>query len=289
MTNTLKPLPVKSNLISVKEALAELRDYNPPVEPDGGTPPPDPGTPAGERFSGKYLLMAEASTYANGLHALREACEQNNNPVHPKFVRDDGSEIYRPLTFKENIAARVEDYETELNLDGTERSHDDRLRLFNRRWLTSSCGIAHKAKSSKFKLDLICQDLILLPKDFNSAHLPINYSSHPGIELDKTTGLYNQSLTKTEIMEHSGWLAAVEDEKDLLKTYRDIVFYELQQRNKNKIMPEKAMGFWLLNKPSDDQLRALFVGSLGSNSNANGNYDLDNGGSFLQVTPPETP
>ena len=285
MTHTLKPLPVNSKLISVKKALAELRDYKPPVEPDSGTPPPPgTGTDAGdsEQFSGKYLLMAEASTYANGLHALREACEQNNNPVHPKFVRDDGSEIYRPLTFKENIAARVEDYETELNLDGTERSHDDRLRLFNRRWLTSSCGIAHKAKSSKFKIIPVCQELITIAQDFNLTYLPINYDSLTGTELDRVNGKYDTLLTKPEVLNHPAWNAAVEGNSKLLKTYADIVFAERPD-------DPKLMRFWLLNKPNEDQLRALFVNNLDYNSNASGDYYLSSSGSFLQVTPPKTP
>ncbi|MBI5002685.1 J domain-containing protein, partial [Candidatus Woesearchaeota archaeon] len=98
-----------------------------------------------------YILMNIAPTYARGVHALHTACVAENNLNHPKYICPDGSSIYRPLTFKEGIVARLREFNTLHNPDGSARSLDDRLVLFSR-WNDSCTGIAKKAGTTKFKI-----------------------------------------------------------------------------------------------------------------------------------------
>ena len=223
---------------------------NPEVKVD--EPVPEPTS-----IEGQYILMDKADTYAKGVHALQEACSK----VHPTYTLPDGSKIYRPLTFKENIEARVNDYESNGTLFG--------------RWLDSCTGIAYKGKSSKFKIIPQSLNLITIDKDFNSSYLDINYNNLEGMELDQDKAKYNERLSKQEVLNHPAWLTALEDDKALLKAYTDIIFAE-----KNE---DKLMGFWTENKPDNDQLRALYVYYLDISSSAFGSIDLSNIGSFLQV------
>ncbi len=80
--------------------------------------------PAGSR----YVLMPYANTYARGVETLQKELEARP-AAHPTFTLPDGSEIYRPLTFKETIKARVENYENWFNYDGSRRTLEERLSL----------------------------------------------------------------------------------------------------------------------------------------------------------------
>lgn len=221
----------------------------------------------------EYILMPRTNPYTLGVHALQDACAKDVQTAQPQFEKSDGSLIYRPLRFKENIEARVADYETLRTSDGTGRKKEERLRLFTM-WLDSCCGITYQGGTNKFKLILECPELILIDHEFAKTHLPVAYSAIEGIELERDS-TYRRLLSKNEVLEHAGWRATVEDDVPLLTTYRDIIFAELKV--------EQAMGFWLLESVAEDQLRALFVNDLDYNSNAVGNSDLSNCGSFLQV------
>jgi hypothetical protein len=197
--------------------------------------------------------------YAQGVHALQEACK---NSTHPQEFG-----VYRPLTFRENLQARVNDYTS---------NEGDKLRLFQT-WLDSCCGVAYKGGTTKFKIVPRCRELVTIQRDFNQGFFPIDYDSVQGVELDFSQGKYRTLLTQQEVLEHPAWLAAVEGDKDLLKVYSEIIFAERSGKN---------MGFWVWNQPSQDQLRALFVYSLGYGSSADGSY-LDYRGSFLRVVAPQ--
>jgi len=246
-----------------------------PGEDEAVEPPMEENRQERTEIDGNYILMPKTSTYAQGVQALRDACEADPNSSHPQFTRDDGSLIYRPLTFKETIEARVKDYETTHNPDGTERTKDDRLRFF-KRWNDSCTGIAYKQGSSKFKVIVQSPKLVTIDKGFNNTHLPINYDETVGVELDRGDATYRNWLTKDQVLNHPAWQAAVEEDTNLLETYRDIVFAERGN-------PDKSMAFYVLTSVDEDQLRALFVCSLGSNSSASGSGSLSNSGSFLRV------
>ena len=149
--------------------------------------------------------------------------------------------------------------------------------MFNT-WLDSRCAIAYQRRTGKFKLDLQSSDLTALPPDFNQPFKTIDYAQIKGQELDRSKGKYNTRLTKDEILNHPAWLALVEEDQRLLKTYCDIFFAERKF--------DKAMTFWLLDTPTEDQLRAVYVNILGSNSNAIGNGSLSYSARFLRVAPP---
>ena len=249
-----------------------------PGETAPALPQPESISHEKEAIDGRYILMPRTATYAQGLHALRNACQADVNSVHPTFTLDDGSNIYRPLTFKEDITARVTDYNTLHNPDGSERTLQERLKLFTERWLDSCTGIAYQKGTGKFKVVLQSKELITLPEGFNSLYFPITYNDMAGMELDRTSATYNALLNKNQVKTHPAWRAAVEEDVTLLREYRDIVFAA-------KDNPETAMGFWLRTDIPEDQLRALFVDYLYSYSNASGNVSLNNIGSFLHVAP----
>ena len=221
-----------------------------------------------------YVLLPQTKTYALGVQALREAYSKTKESVHPLFTRDDGSKTVRPLTFKENIECRVNDYETLKDSKGDEKSKEDRLKLF-KVWLDSCTGLAYKAKTNKFKIQPECRELITIKQDFNQPFINIDYNSFKGIELDSSKGLYNQLLTKEQVLKNEGWNAALQGDTKLLKAYADIIF-------KEKKSP-KMMGFWTRKQTDQDELRGLFVFDLLYYSDSFGNYGLNYGGSFLLV------
>ncbi|MDP3734385.1 MAG: hypothetical protein Q8R37_04080 [Nanoarchaeota archaeon] len=221
----------------------------------------------------KYEIMPQTNTYALGVHQLRIACEAEENTSHPTFVID-GKTVYRPLTFRENIQARVEDFYTLYDANSNKRTVDDRLRLFNT-WLDSCAGIAYKADSPEFKLILQSPHLIGINESFNNEFIPIDYDSVDGIRLNRNNGIYNPLLTQEQVLNHPAWLAAVEEDKPLLQEYTNIVFSQTERKN---------MGFYLETRVTEDKLRVLFVYELDIHSSASGCCDLSDGGTLLRVS-----
>ena len=241
--------------------------------------PAQPSQPTAA-LEGSYLLMDQADTYAKGVHTLQKACQKRSDSPHPTFTKPDGSLIYRPLTFKETLQIKVTDYNTLKDEDGNERDLEDRLRFFNH-WIDSCTAMAYKGGTTKFKVVPTCEELITIKNSFNETFLPIEYDSIVGVELDTTAGKYDEALTKKEVMNHPGWLAAVHEDKGLLKEYRNIVFDQL----KAKYDRDTGMGFYFADVGEDDELRALFVSDLDSDSDADGDSGLSISGSFLLVAP----
>ncbi len=257
---------------------------NPFFQPVPSPPPPPPGgagAGSSTAIDGQYILMPQTSTYALGVEALRESYRKGECPDQPTIMVA-GNRFARSLTFKENITARVEDFHRLKNIDGSDRTLEDRLRFLNK-WLDSCTGIGYQAGTTQFKIVPICEPLITIASDFNKTHLPTSYSSLGGTELDSNTGKYGVPLTPTEIENHDGWRTVLEGDVPLLKEYRDIVFTALQERNTNKTRPEKAMAFCVRTGHTNDEWRALFVNNLYDLSNAYGSNILNFNGSFLRV------
>ncbi len=225
-----------------------------------------------------YGLMPRADTYADGVDALREDLKLSP-AAHPVFVKEDGGTIYRPLTFKETIKARVENYEKTHNADGTERTMDDRLYLITVRWNDSCTAVAYKAGTTNFKIIPQSQDLITIQVDFKEAFMDVSYRSLSGANLNSTDGKYGVWLTKAEVLEHPAWIAAVEGDTPLLTAYSDIIFAQLKSTYKRTI----GMAFYVRQNTEKDELRALLVNDLIYYSNAIGNNILNDNGSFLRV------
>jgi hypothetical protein len=215
------------------------------------TPTPRPQQ-ARVGIDGKYILMDGKPTYTKGVHALLEACRTD-----PKSTQS--GTIHRPLTFRENLQVRINDYES--------KEGDEKLRLFNH--LIDSCtGVAYKAGTRMMKIIPECRQLIAIDETFNDPFMAVIYDGLVGEELDLTRGKYDELLTKDEFIAHPAWLASIEGDQALLRAYSDIVFSEL----KRQYNQDTGMRFWVRPQPSDDELRALFVGNLYNDSNAYGNY-----------------
>jgi len=240
----------------------------------------------------RFTQLDTTPTYAEGIQQLQtEAGITDNLDYLHNFTKQDGSQIYRPLTFMENLRARVEDYNTLQNPDGTTRTKEERLRLFNR-FLSSCTGITYKKESARFKINPLEQRLIEIPEGFKEPFLRANYEAAAGEELDSGDGTYNALLTKPQALEHPAWILSVGDTKDgrkLLEEHAEIVYTELSQRQNKPIGDIKAMGFWLRSGITQDQLRELFVYYLDGDSDANGFDFLLNDASFLLVAQESAP
>ncbi len=251
----LKPIG-SGRVISVEEAIRRLEGMSDVVK----TPATSPRV-----ISGSYEIMPTANTKGLGIQALRDSYERGECPDQPT-IEIDGKRGVRPLTFKETIEARVNHYES--------HTGDERLRLF-KHWQDSCTGIAYQKGTGKFKVVPISRELITIDKDFNEKYLRLPYGSVDGVELDRNNGTYNTLLTKTQVLEHPAWRAALEGETNLLETYRDIVFTETRR--------DKAMRFWLRTSITEDQMRELLVCDLGGSSVAGGYGYLNTPVFFLQV------
>ena len=206
--------------------------------------------------------VEKGNTYGKGLLALREAYANGMAGLQPQFVKSDGSSVVRPLNFEETIDAVVNAYES-----GKRDLLDD--------WNDSCTGVAYKKGSSKFKIVPVSRDLILLDPDFAQVYVSVGYDTQDGVELDKSKGKYNVSLTKSQVLVHPGWHAAVSD-KALLKAFWDIVFAERKT--------DTSMGFYVSDNPTEDHLRALAVNYLDYGSSADGRYILYGNARFVRIT-----
>lgn len=228
----------------------------------------------------RYVLMPIAQTYGLGIRDLRDSYARGEIPDQPTMVVDypgmsfNGKTVPRPLTFKETIEARVNDYESV-------NPGNERLRLF-RRWISSCTGVAYKARSTKFKLVSMSQELAgMTPGHVGLYEIgggnvsPWQYEKLAVPELDSSKGIYNKLLTKGQLMIHSGWRAAVEGDIALLRACRDIVFAEKGG--------SQLMGFCVRQNTSADELTDLQIGILDTGSSAYGDTYLNNRSSFLQV------
>ena len=228
----------------------------------------------------EYELMPGMGTYAKGVHALQNSYLGKEAEVPSKlWYENNGQKIVRPLTFRENLQARVDDFETLKNKDGSKRSMDERLRFFNT-GLDSCTGIAYfSKKKDDFMIIPVCKELITIPRDFDDKYIPINYTSlqGKGFSLKRSQAKYDQLLTESEVISHPAWITSVEEDIPLICAYTSILFNHILQG-------DKAMGFFLRNQIEKDQLRGLFVSSRNYSSDAYGDDYLSSGSVFLRAT-----
>ncbi len=118
--------------------------------------------------------------YVSGIQTLLDLYSLGLCPNQP-IVTIDGKVIPRPLTFKENIEARVNDYNTLKCADGHLRTRPERLNLFGLN-LHSCTGLAYQGGALKFKIKIQSKELITIPKDYNAHLLSIDYETFPADE-----------------------------------------------------------------------------------------------------------
>ncbi len=232
--------------------------------------------------------------YGRGLAALREACLIDPNSAQPLFENQP-----RPLTPRESLIARVEDYNRLRNPDGSERTAEDRLKLFNKGFWTSTgmlyeydgdMSVPMERREARIprraKIQGVCLELLRLsPEVLTENYLDVDFDSFEGEELDLTSGIWYQGLTRREVPEHEGWRKLVGDDEEgirILNNYADIVFGEVQRLFKEIT----AMGFWKRREIKTNELRAPWVNYLVSRSSAFGNNLLFSNAAFLRASVP---
>lgn len=197
----------------------------------------------------KSYSKIDGNMYARAVFNLIQNAGENQ----PQFTLDDGSKIYRPLSFKENMVARIEQPE------------------FFDEYLDSCTGVAHKKGSSLIKIQPVCKDLITIDKNFRNAYLDVDYQTFDGEELD---------ASKTSKMDK--WLVAMggvnAENKEIYNDYQKVLF----ERRPN-LSRENAMNFYTVDTPLNDQLRALCVDLGGYSSYAGCNLNLLYNARLLRV------
>jgi len=242
----------------------------------------DTVVPSKEGWKLAYEVMSQTNTYAEGVYALRNFYEETRYEAPKQLLYAcDGQKIIRPMTFKENILARVEDFETRVPKDGTKRTLDDRLKLFRER-LDSCSAIAYSSQNKdEFMIIPLCKELITIPKDLSNNFISICYSDFQGrgISLKYSQAKYNLLLTESEVISHPAWIAAVEEDMRLLIAYSGIMFDNM------KLIGGKTAGFFLHNEmKSEDMLLGIFVKSNINNSDIGGSSIFCTPFSFLCAT-----
>jgi hypothetical protein len=208
--------------------------------------------------SARYEII-DGETYAKAVQKLR-----------------DMSAI--PFTFKQNIEARVSNYNTLENLDGSKRTIEERLLLFNIS-LDSCTGIVNKAYSSRFKIIPYCLGLInIMPVSSNIKGLLADYEKTGGDELFTGWAKYDNDIIPEDVITHPAWLASLENDKELLKKYVSIYFKEFKK--------QRGMGFWVSKLESNEELRPLYLHS-GKRFDNSGAYQghLNDHTRFLRLKP----
>jgi len=208
-----------------------------------------------------YELLG-ANTYGRALHRFREVCNQSPDEHLQSRIVLDGKKVVRPFTFKETLEKRLCQYHN--------AATKERWRLFNS-WNDTCTGIAYKGKTSKFKIIPTSEHLLRLDPRSHREVIPITYDRDFAElpELNSEDATCGQVLSKSDVIVHPAWLAAVEQDNDLLQTYADVVYFELDRRGR-----DTGMVFNVVKTPDKDHLRALFVYNLGTDSMASGYRDL---------------
>lgn len=238
---------------------------------DGRTSTLIAGTP-------KQYHFISAGNYFVALEQLRTDSAADQNSLQPT-VTIAGRTYVRPLTVKEILQFRLEDYNTLTNPNGSIRTEEERKRLLNQ-WFFTCSGIAYST-DGKFKLSREAPQLITMNSIPTSAHLPVDYSAlnqnntWQEFARNQRRVKYNAGLTEEEAVAHPMWQFLAEGDTTLIR--------ETHQLNCSLYNRSTAMYAWLLGTPEQVQLRALALSYYYDSSSLNGLNLLNDSSSFLQV------
>jgi len=187
-------------------------------------------------------------------------------------AKDGGSHPFvgglaRPLTFKETVQARLDQYEQYKGKD---------LSLWTSS-LDSCSAIAYKANSTKFKIIPVSDKLLDLEHSRDS-FVSVRYDDLPGDELDTEDDDYSEFLTFDQVVKHKGWLAVMENDGKLLRRYAEVAFAKLDIGI--------AMSFVTSINPRQNQLRALSASSSSLSCNCYGYRSFNYNTRFARMSPP---
>lgn len=176
--------------------------------------------------------------------------------------------IYRPLTFKETIEAKLNDFERLSNPDGTPRRLSERLRLFTEESLSTCSAIMQSPKDPrKFKIIPLFDKLLDTTNyicDYGRCNsLGLEYAEVASTELNLDNESYNSELTEKEAKEHLGWLEALEGDTNLLRAYTELIF-SLKRGGHfcGSDIHEGAMKFQISEDPKTDIAIPLIIGTI---------------------------
>ncbi len=257
-----------------KEALERIL-----AEKDEEPRPSDNGSPP--IVKARYDIIKDL-TYGQAMDVLRQDYAAGRIPNHPTYLMLNGAKAVRALTMKETALAKMNNYETLKDTNGSTRSDEERLALF-KTWSFTSTGIAYQKKplikSVKCKIIPVSKNLVTIAEDYNQAYIPIKYDNMNGAEIDTSTGKYHQPLVLNEVLKNAGWIESFEQDQKTLSDYTHLTFKLLNN-------PEQAMGFWIIPNPKEDHLRALALNILDNHGYALGHDNLYNYARFVRVNPP---
>jgi hypothetical protein len=210
----------------------------------------------------QYDLVKE-DTYGKASYNLIQSATSEQ----PQFTLEDGSKIYRPNTFKENLIARIDNPE------------------FFKYMLDSCTGIAYNKGTSLVKINPITKELITLDKDFNGYSIDIIYNDFKGEEIDVD-----------KISKKDKWLVAMggREDKENVEVYygykaKLIEFQEdIYERKLSENEKDSLMNFYTLNNLSKDQLRAVYVFSGGQGNSGVGGGRGYHSSHFARIKASET-
>lgn len=191
----------------------------------------------------------QTQNYGRALANLRSLCvadELEGRIEAPLHSFHDG--LYRPLTFLETWQTRIREYHAE-SFQG--------LPLWS--WSDTCTGIYYQKETQKFKLAAIAEELLDVAPDFNKPFIEVDYDSVPGREFDPKNAIYNQPLTREQVLDHEAWNAAFEGNYRALEEASELVFEVIGRINR-----DTAMAFFLAKKLDQD---GLFVLNLDSPMN----------------------
>ena len=221
----------------------------------------------------EYSLIKK-NTYVEAVHALQSQLDAHPSAAHPKF-HDGQNELYRPLTFKENIEAKLESFEPITRPDRTIVADDEHNALFASD-LSSCTGIAYNVGTTRFKIKNVCLDLIAF-KQSDECYVPVDYDSFDGVELDLSESIYNAPLTRKQFLNHKAYRVLFDDNSELMKAYWNIT---LLMSAKPLLLQFSAMTL-----VSRDQLLELVIDNRNNDSGASGCCDLSTPTPFVRIDP----
>ena len=243
---------------------------------------------------GRVPESGYARNYGRCLKMLRDECSRDARTLQPKMVIND-AEVPIPLTIRESLLARIEDFERLRNPDSSERTVKERLKLF-RKGFYGSNGILWEYGGDmlvplekreaivplRAKISTVCRELLSLKQYSNGVYLKVpDFESFEGELVDLTQGKWDQYLTEPEVPEHEGWRKLVGDDEEgirVLKSYARVVYSNSPRGEAT------AMAFYKRSTIKTNELRASWVYNLNLSSNANGNYNLNLNAAFLRVS-----
>jgi hypothetical protein len=221
-----------------------------------------------EDYVNDSYSIIKGKTYSGAVRGLRDLLNDEPNG-HPYMTIGGSIKIYHQLTFRQNILARVNDYETR-----TKRTDNERNRLFLM-YLDTSSAIIYPTITSKFKISKLNEELIHIPKYDAGKYLDVNYAAFKDTEFNIWDITYNTPLKKNAFLHHKVYRMLFDDDVKLMETYWNIAY----SLTKNSDMMELT----IFPQSPFDRLHALSIGGTGKNFCTSGISGLNTDTRLLRI------